>query len=205
MKDLEEKVSALRKAVERRFGAGVSTPAEFKRLSDDIVVRLSVSMSVSTLMRVWGYVASGTRPNASTLNTLARYAGYRDFKQFADGGGASHDSSSDVLSARISVSDDLAVRDRVRLTWQPDRECVVRYLGNEQFVVEQAIKTKLRPGDTFSCALIIEDEPLYLDNLVRTDNPLVAFVCGKRSGVRFEKLMPPVEEEPEDTASPDPS
>ena len=205
MKNLEEEVAALRMTVERRFGAGVNTPAEFNRLSEDIGVRIGVSLSASTLMRVWGYVASAARPNMSTLNTLARYAGYRDFRQLVDNGGIDREASEDVVSPRITVADDLVVRDRVRLTWQPDRECVVRYLGGGQFVVEQALATKLHPGDTFSCALIIEGEPLYLDNLVRAGNPPVAFVCGKRSGVRFEKLSLPVEEEPEDEAFPDPS
>ncbi len=192
MKDLEEKVAALRELVERRFGAGVNTPAEFNRLNDDIGARIGVSLSVSTLMRVWGYVASAARPNASTLNTLARYAGYRDFKQFVVNSGTDRDASEDVVSPRISVLEELAVRDRVRITWQPDRECVVRYLGGGQFVVELAQATKLHPGDTFTCALIIDGEPLYLDNLVRAGNAPVAFVCGKRGGVRFEKLTPPV-------------
>ena len=137
----------MRMTVERRFGAGVNTPAEFNRLSEDIGVRIGVSLSASTLMRVWGYVASAARPNMSTLNTLARYAGYRDFRQFVDNGGIDREASEDVVSPRITVADDLAVRDRVRLTWQPDRECVVRYLGGGQFVVEQALATKLHPGD----------------------------------------------------------
>ncbi len=178
----------MRLTVERRFGAGVSTPAEFNRLSEDIGMRIGVSLSASTLMRLWGYVASAARPNMSTLNTLARYAGYRDFGQFVNHGGDDSEASEDVVSPRITVAEDLAVRDRVRLTWQPNRECVVRYLGDEQFVVEHALATKLHAGDTFSCALIIEGEPLYLDNLVRAGHPPVAFVCGKRGGVRFEKL-----------------
>ena len=188
MNDLEKNVATLRELVERYFGTVVKTPSDFKRLKKDIDARIGVSLSASTLMRVWGYVSSYARPNASTLNALARYVGYSDFRQFIDNGGADRDSSEDVVSPRISVSEDLEVRDRVRLTWQPNRECVVRYLGDEQFVVEHALATKLHAGDTFSCALIIEGEPLYLDNLVRAGHPPVAFVCGKRGGVRFEKL-----------------
>jgi hypothetical protein len=43
-------------------------------------------------------------------------------------------------------------------------------------------------GDTFLCGLIIEGEPLYLDELQHNNEPPVAYVCGKKGGVRFEKL-----------------
>ncbi|MBQ7690919.1 MAG: hypothetical protein IJT30_07015 [Muribaculaceae bacterium] len=191
MNEKEEYVSALRAAVEQCFQAGVNSPVEFQRLSRGIGERTGVTVSASTLMRVWGYLATSSRPSKSSLNTLARYVGCRDFGHFVDSLTANRDSSDDVLSPRISVAEDLAVRDRLRITWQPGRVCVVRYLGNLQFVVEQAQVTKLRPGDTFSCALIIEGEPLYLNNMVRSGEPPVAYVCGKRTGVSFEKLPPP--------------
>ena len=181
-----EKIADLRQAVEQRLGRSVNTPTEFKRLSEDIKRLTDVVISQSTLMRIWGYVNSSAKPSDTILNALAVYAGYTDFMSFA-----THDdqeASSDVLGSRISVCDDLSVRDRVQLTWQPGRISLVRYLGDEQFVVEQSQATRLQPGDTFSCALIIEGEPLYLDQLVHSGNAPKAYVCGKRGGIHF-KIM----------------
>jgi len=70
--------------------------------------------------------------------------------------------------------------------WQPDRTCDVKYLGEQQFVVVASENTQLREGDTFECSLIIEGEPLYLDNLKQGELPAIAYVCGKKTGVFFE-------------------
>ena len=37
---------------------------------------------------------------------------------------------------------------------------------------------------------MIEDEPLYIDSLIADGSAPVAYVCGKRSGIRFELLVP---------------
>ena len=80
--------------------------------------------------------------------------------------------------------------DCLRLTWQPDRVCDVVYLGNLTFRVEASTNTRLRRGDTFQCSLIIEGEMLYIDNLIQGDAPAIAYVCGKKSGVRYEYILP---------------
>ena len=143
-------------------------------------------MSASTLMRVWGYISTDSMPSRTTLNVLARYAGHVDFKAFE--ASLVNSPSDDVVSPCISVRDDLAVRDRVRLTWEPGRVCMMRYLGDEQFVVEEATATKLRAGDTFACALIVEGERLYLDNLVLRGSEPTVDVFGKRGGVKFKVI-----------------
>ena len=47
-------------------------------------------------------------------------------------------------------------------------------------------KNRLRAGDTFRCSLIVEGEPLYIDDLRQEGHPPVVYVCGKKSGVRFD-------------------
>ena len=78
--------------------------------------------------------------------------------------------------------------DRLRLTWRPDRVCEVRYEGDLRFTVEASVNTRLQPGDRFQCALLIEGEPLYLDQLCQGMHPPVGYVCGKRDGIRFERM-----------------
>ena len=106
-----EKIADLRQAVEQRFGRSVNTPTEFKRLCEDIKRLTDIVISQSTLMRIWGYVNSSAKPSDTILNALAVYAGYTDFMSFA-----THDDqevSINVMGSRISVCDDLSVRDRV--------------------------------------------------------------------------------------------
>ena len=55
----------------------------FSELSETIHEKTNVLLSVTTLKRVWGKVNYNSAPSISTLNTLANFAGYinwRDFK-----------------------------------------------------------------------------------------------------------------------------
>ena len=42
---------------------------------------------------------------------------------------------------------------------------------------EAGNQQRLREGDTFECSLIIEVEPLYLDNLKQGEQPAIAYVA----------------------------
>lgn len=185
-KDKDEAIVALRRAVEARFGSSVNTPSEFKLLDRDIKRLTDKSVSTSTLMRIWGYVSGETRPYTTTLDILASYAGCKDFAAFCSGdedGG-----SDDVLAPRVSVLTDLAPRDHVLLRWSRDHEILVRHLGNAQFVIERNHHSKLSVGDTFTCGLIIEGQPVYLDNLVHQNEPPRCYVCGRNHGVHYQVM-----------------
>ena len=80
-------------------------------------------------------------------------------------------------------AEDLNVGDRVTVSWKPNRRCIFRYLGNQQFIVEAAENSKLKAGNTFSCSVFILGAPLYLTDLVQGDNTPVAFVAGKKDGL----------------------
>ena len=182
-----DEVQALRDAVEQRLGAGVSTPSEFKRLADNIKKETRRGLSVSTLMRLWGYVKSDMTPNTTTLNTLAVYAGYHDWEAFVAGDRGDNVSET-VLSRHLYVDRELEERDHVVLRWSPGRECLVRYLGAGQFVVERSVRSKLCVGDTFTCHLIVEGHRLYLNNLVHEAEAAHCYVCGLINGIHFEVL-----------------
>jgi len=55
---------------------------DFESLSQRIFDETGVSLSVSTLRRVWGKVASTHLPSGTTLDTLAKFAGFEDWRFF---------------------------------------------------------------------------------------------------------------------------
>lgn len=176
----------LRRAVEQRFGHGVSSPNQFKELGKEIERCTGCKVSVSTLMRLWRYVSSEVKPNVTTLDTLATYAGYRDYASFATG--LDENDSDNVMTGHINVDKELKVRDHVLLRWQPGRECLVRYMGDGQWVVERSEGTKLAAGDTFTCHLMVQGHPLYLDNMTHGALRPRCYVCGRNHGVRYEVI-----------------
>jgi hypothetical protein len=56
--------------------------ADFERLSELIFDKTGVSLSISTLKRVWGKVRYDSIPTTTTLNTLAQFAGYESWRSF---------------------------------------------------------------------------------------------------------------------------
>ena len=185
----EEDIAKLREAVERTLGRSMRTPKDFEQLSGAIHGRLGVMLSRNTLRRLWGNMQDVEQPRRTTLDFVARFLGYTDMDAFiAQEGKELTDTSNPVMSRKIHVGTELRKGDRLRLTWLPDRVCDVEYNGSLHFSVTASENTKLKAGDTFLCGLVIEGEPLYLDELQRDNEPGVSYVCGKKGGVRFEKI-----------------
>lgn len=179
----------LREAVEKSVGRKLRTPKDFDQLSSAILARLGVMLSRNTLRRIWGNMQDVAQPRKSTLDFLARFLGYSGMDAFREQAGKEiGDTSNSIMGRKIYVSTDLRKGDRLRLTWLPDRVCDVEYSGSMHFCVTSSENTKIKTGDTFLCGIIIEGEPLYVDEWQHGDNAGVAYVCGKKGGVRFERL-----------------
>lgn len=58
------------------------TTYDFDRLSVEIQEATGVSLSVTTLKRLWGKLSYQHMPAMTTLNTIARFAGYDDWRDF---------------------------------------------------------------------------------------------------------------------------
>ena len=176
--------------IETALGRQIKTPKDFDFLRERIYARLHILVSRTTLMRLWGYLQEDVEPREGTLDILARFLGYKDWGEYQQNALLPMDKQSNpIMSRRISVATDLCCGERLRLTWQPQRICDVEYLGDNTFKVEASEKTRLRAGDTFQCSMVIEGEPLYLDNLCQSGRPPIAYVCGKKNGVLFEYIL----------------
>ena len=183
----------LRTDIETALKKKLQTPKDFEFLRERIYARLHTLVSRTTLMRLWGYVDEDVKPRKGTLDILSRFLGYQDWESYQENASLPKEQqSSPVMSRKLNVNSDLYIGERLRLTWQPDRVCDVEYLGELSFRVIASENTRIQPGDTFQCSLIIEGEPLYLDNLRKGDGSssaeTIAYVCGKKTGVNFEHL-----------------
>jgi hypothetical protein len=71
--------------VEEKVGWGDSTQwqnQDFEALSERIYNETKVTLSVSTLKRIWGKVKYEGSPNLATLNALAQFVGYENWRAF---------------------------------------------------------------------------------------------------------------------------
>lgn len=181
-----EDAEALIKVVLETAGLKNLSPTSIDNLALQIFQKTGDMLSTSTLKRVTGYINSDVKSRISTFDILARYCGWQDYKHFQSGNPPEVESGV-VGSRRISVEKDMKPGERIRLLWAPARVCIVEYLGELKWQVIESEGTRLQPGDTFKCALIIEGEPLYLDELIHAGKSPKVYVCGRRTGVTFVK------------------
>jgi len=188
MEKNQEHIDALKRAVEENFGQAISAPTDFSRLRDELTATLGESLSMSTLKRVWGYVMGYATVRENTLNTLARYVGCRDWKEFCETL-EQPDVSSFPTSDAIAMST-LAIGDRVEVTWSPGRRIVAQNLGQGRLRVVECLRSKLAVGTTFTCAGMVNGERLTLTQVETPGTEQVlTYVCGKRGGI-IAKVLP---------------
>lgn len=182
----QEELDALKRAVEDRFGQVLSTPHDFANLSGQLI-EAGNPLAVSTLKRQWGYVDGYNTVRPSTLNALARYVGCRDWQEFCDT--LTDDDSSDFVMGDVVAMNTLAVGDRVEVRWKPGRRIVVQYLGQGRMRVVESERSKLKVGDTFSCAGMVNGERLVLTQVERVGSDQAqTYVCGKHGGIIARRL-----------------
>jgi hypothetical protein len=74
-----------RKLIETKLGweAGANwSTHDFETLSSRIQESTGVSLSIATLKRIWGKIRYDSKPTSTTLNTLAKYLGFEDWRDF---------------------------------------------------------------------------------------------------------------------------
>ncbi|MBR6284407.1 MAG: hypothetical protein IKR25_08965 [Muribaculaceae bacterium] len=155
-------IDALLHLVELKLGRSLVTPYDFDMLTAAVAKKTGTSISRSTVKRLVGYVGDKHEPSPTTLNTLARYAGYRDWSAFLSRGS---DPTSGTLNDELVQTAQLTVGDRIELEWLPDRHCVLRYLGEIRFEVEQVTGShSLASGDTLNVMVFCLGQPLQATN-----------------------------------------
>lgn len=176
----------LREKIEDMLGHRMTVPRDFAWLSEKLQERTRQRVSATTLRRFWRYVSEGVSASKYTKDVLAHFLGYADYEEFIRLNGSGEEQSQEVLEGQVS-SDGLYEGQMLKLTWLPDRTCIIKYLGNGCFEVVESENTRLSEGDTFECHLFINHEPAYLNNWRHGDKDAVTYAIGKKNGIVVER------------------
>lgn len=182
-------ITALRIRVEERFGKPLMVHADFLALVAVIEMEQRQHISETTLERVWGYSTRGYNTvSLRTLDVLSMYGIGCLWAKFCEELEA--ECESELFNAERVVSADLAIGDRLRFGWLPDRICEVRYLGDNRFVAESCENSKMREGDTFSCLQFsLGEEALLSDFRQSNTTTSQTYIIGKKHGLTILALL----------------
>lgn len=184
MTDFQLERSFLMQDVERKFGRRLATTADFVCLSGE----MDDSVSPSTLKRIWGYVGMKVEPRAATLDALARYIGFRDFRAYREDLNASRMASSGYFKAERLDADALQAGDTFQIGWRPDRIVTLRYEGDRRFHVLASEHAKLVVGDEFEASSILKGFPLIVPSILRNGERTASYIAGRDGGITFIRM-----------------
>ena len=176
-------ILTLRLDIERDLKRRIRTPYDFEFLAGVVWERLHENISPTTLKRLWGYIDGADTTRRTTLCLLSQFLGYQDWEAYLAALAQRTDVESEAFAGEGLSIDDLQAGDKIEVTWLPNRRCVFRYEGDAHFVVTEAENAKLHVGDRFETACFIIGKPLYLDRLIRGDEPPTAYVAGSKNGL----------------------
>ena len=186
-------IAALRREVENKYGTPLHTHAHFVSLTEAIEVALREHISPTTLERVWGY---STRHydtvSRRTLDVLARYTDKESWDSYCNYLKQMNGTESDFFTDGLLSVSTLSIGTRLRLGWQPDRMCEVRYMGDYRFVVEQVRNGSLQVGDTFACLQFQLGKMLYMDCFKRANEDSKEeqrYAVGRENGLTILEII----------------
>lgn len=181
-------LTSLRNNVNRRFGQRLETSTDYVRLSEAITESKAGYISPSTLKRFWGYVHDNySSKRTTTLDTLARYIGYNGFAHYCQSIELSDNILSDYNSSLSLDVQTLRPGCRLCVSWHPDRQLAMTYLGQLTFSIDESANSKLTPGIKVKCLTLVKGQPLILNVLHpgESTSPLT-YIAGKKHGIDWK-------------------
>ena len=169
--------------VEKAYAKPLNSSTDFEELSIQLKYKLGMSLSSSTLKRLWGYVNDAHSPRPQTLDVLARYLGHADFKDFCMWLKHTTAYNSSFFSAKRILVEDLNPGMEVEIGWSPNRYLRLRYEGNDLFEVKESHQSKLLVGDRFEVVSFMMGQPLFLPYVWRSGERLSSFLAGRNGGL----------------------
>lgn len=181
-------VTLLKEEVEKKFGYPIKTPKDFSHASDFIFRETHETISETTFRRL--YVKGQEYPNVSDdiLNVLSKAIGFKHYKEFCEHIASKKGSEISKGINGIKTSE-LTIGDRVYIAWRPNRQCSLRYLGNNRFEVDEAENASISKGDTFACTMLVEGRCLYADNLEHKGEKYDSYAMGMDGGLTCVKRL----------------
>lgn len=176
----------LRQLVEEQVPFNVSTSRGFELLSEAISDSGVGSLSASTLKRVWGYVRDTPGKHTSTLDVLAKFAGFpngiEEFSAYCD---RQTESESGFGKARVLDMSALPAGSLVEVAWMPDRRIVMRHDGDCVFEIMEVENAKLTEGMKVKCGRLVDGRSLMFDLLGGSDKSPLVYEAGKVHGITW--------------------
>ena len=143
--------------IEGVFGNKIETPHDCELLAIDIEKKTKERLGLNTIKRLFGIIDYEFNPRMETLNILAKYSGFKSWKE---------------LNLKLYPLASSGFR------------CIsMKCIDSGIFKISSSINSKLQKGDIVEASNVILGFPLVFNNVTRDSESLGAFTTSKEFGV----------------------
>lgn len=152
-----------------------------------------IGLSETTLKRMLGLVGEDSpernrTPHVSTMDILAKWLGYENYKALLREIGENDYSSDFTFMESIDVKD-LAIDTQIQLKWEPSRIIVITYSGDDTFIINEAKNSKLQKGDKIKLTHLVLGQEFLVMGVWRGERLLGPYQGAKDGGLTSIEII----------------
>lgn len=146
-----------------------------------------IGVGETTVKRMFGILGKDSSernrtPHNSTMDIVAKYLGYDDYKsllkELNEG-----EFSSEFTSMETIEADSLEAGTQIQLKYEPARILVMTYLGAGEFVINESKNSKLLKGDRIRLTHLVLGQEMIVTEVVRDGRTLGGYRAAKDGGI----------------------
>ncbi len=152
-----------------------------------------IGIGETTVKRMLGLVGESSpernrTPHVSTMDILAKWLGYENYKALLREIGENDYSSDFTFMESIDVKD-LAIGTQIQLKWEPSRIIVITYSGDDTFIINEAKNSKLLKGDKIKLTHLVLGQEFLVKGVWRGERLLGPYRGAKDGGLTSIEII----------------
>lgn len=152
-----------------------------------------IGIGETTLKRMLGLVGENSPernriPHVSTMDILAKWLGYENYKALLREIGEQDYSSEFTSMESIDVSD-LDEGTQIQIKYEPGRVIVMTYLGDKVFLINESKNSKLQKGDRIKVSYLVLGQELLVSEIIRDDRNIGGYRGAKDGGLTCLEII----------------
>ena len=171
----------LKNRIELKYGKPIRYPKDCEELSISIKRKCNANVSATTLKRLFGIIIGQHKPRLYTLDILAVYAGFECFKSAINK--ENIESNSYLENTQQIIIKNLQEKQVVKIKYNPDKVLLLQYCNNFEFLVLEAVNSKLSKNDLLTILRLEHSFPLVCENVHRNGSNLGKYVTEKNNEI----------------------
>lgn len=174
--------------IKQKFNSEIKYSQQCEVLALAIEEETGQSLSTTTLKRLLGFVSGSAQPRSSTLDIIAQYIGYPNYKLLEQDLGENNEISEFRPVENIS-SDDLEMGEQIQVTYNPNRIILMTYLGNNLYLINESRGSKLLKGDKLLISGFYIGFELLIYDVERSGKHLGSYIAAKQGGLTCIEII----------------